>query len=334
MTIRSPLAPYIVVDPPMPTAPMHSLVASAVQIDDGEDRWEMGFSFWPLNCVTAAAWYPGCETDPTVSNDQTVIGPASGGGIDKSTAPTNNPVQLYIPATYETAFNCDSTGFSDINYADRARQQIDSATSNALEFEFWTGTLIPENYNLVADCPATAAGAYGGIVNSMTAGLWNAVRPQDGLAMLVGALAQCGPGSPGMIHATAEVVEIWAEGLALIVNGPRLISRSRGNVIVSGGGYPGTGPSGLATQNYGSGAGSAASQASPGPGYAWAYATDMVYTRIGDIQVIPDTLGEAFVRSTTGGRTNTIEFRGERQAAAYCGSCCTYGVLIQTSDDN
>jgi hypothetical protein len=334
-TTRSPLAPMIVVDPPMPSAPLHSLVASAVPVDDGEDRWEMGFTFWPYNCVAASAWFAGCEVLPTVGNDETTVGPAAGGLINKSNAPLNNPVQVYFPPTLETAFKCDATGWEDINYAERARLQMEQATSNALEFEFWTGTMVPENYNLVGDCPGLAAapGGCSGILNPTASGLWTAVKPQDALALLVGALAGCASGAPGMIHAPSQIVELWAESFALIQNGPRLMTKTRGNVIVSGGGYPGTGPAALATATIpGQSAGSAAAQVTPGPGAYWCYATDAVVTRLGEIEVIPDNIGEAFVRTANGGRTNTIEFRAERQAAAYCGACATFAVLVSTTE--
>lgn len=322
---RYPLAPPVVVDPPPVTPPLHSLVASATPItDETNGRWEDGFTFWPENCVDAKPWYPGDRSGGPSSDVQTLKSVAPG---DAGSDVDNNQVQIVYPPTFETAFSCDATGWESIDYQGRARRQVISALPKALEYEFWTGTLMPENYNLVSNTPAVAATEWGGILNPMAAGLWTAMKPQDALSSLVGALASCGPGSRGMIHAPAEIAELWAETMALIQDGPRLVTKTRGNIVVSGGGYPGTGPAALATDN----GGSAAAQASPGPGAMWVYATDMVFVRQGDPVVYPDTLPQAMIRTAEGRRTNKIEFRGEQVAAAYTSACCTFAVLVSTT---
>lgn len=56
------IAPEAVVAPPATTPPLHSLIESAVVVDEPTNsRWESGFTFQPENCIEAEAWNP-CGT--------------------------------------------------------------------------------------------------------------------------------------------------------------------------------------------------------------------------------------------------------------------------------
>jgi hypothetical protein len=321
MTTRYQLAPTAVSPPPPVTPALNSLLASATQIND-DVRWTLGIEYWPENCVVANAWWPGCDVVSDSSPYQ--VGGPAGGGATIGAEPTNITRQIYLPPEFESSFGCSSTGWQSVDYPGRAKRQVTNSLSNALEAEFWSGTLVPENYNLVGNCPL-ALSSTGGVLNATVSELFVPVKPQDALAMLTGALASCGAGAQGMIHAPSQIVELWAETQALNVDGPRLRTKSRGNIVVSGGGYPGTGPASLNATGY-------SGQISGVPGQMWVYASDMVVVRVDEPTVTPDTLAEAFVIDpVTGRKTNHISFDGHQVAAAYCGTCCTFAVLVDTS---
>lgn len=147
-----------------------------------------------------------------------------------------------------------------------------------------------------------------------TAAAWTAMGAQDGLAALVGALGACGPGSRGMIHAPSLVAEVWGEANSIDRVNNKLETKTGGNYVVAGGGYPGTGPAGVI-----------GSQAAPAAGLSWVYATDIIQVRLSDITIVPDNFGEALDR-----RTNFVTYRAERYAATSSAGCCTFAVLVKT----
>jgi hypothetical protein len=90
----------------------------------------------------------------------------------------------------------------------------------------------------------------------------------------------------------------------------RLLTRSRGDVVVSGAGYdPLIGPF--------------AAVPPIASTEAWVYATGMVDVRLGEPMLYPDTMAEALDRAT-----NTVTYRGERTAAVNPDGCCMFAVLV------
>jgi hypothetical protein len=174
---------------------------------------------------------------------------------------------------------------------------MEAATSKGLERVFWTGGSAPD--------PDSQYLAHPDAVELST----TAVTPGYGLALLEQAIADCGAGGRGMIHAPVGVASLWGAGGGLSQEGPRLVAPARGNVVVAGAGYPGSGKTGAA----------------PAAGTAWAFATGMVQVRLGAIQILPETLGEALDR-----RTNELTYRAERSVSAVFDPCCgPFAVLIQ-----
>jgi hypothetical protein len=211
---------------------------------------------------------------------------------------------FYEPFIVEVPFRCSSFGFQATEYERRAMRQLDAGKSKAIEFEFWTGQKISTNISLQRSTPNDDAH----ILNPGGAAAPMAVSPAIALVLLAQALANCGTGARGMIHATPGLVQRWTDLTSVTEEDHRLVTSGRRDIIVAGTGYPGTGPMG---------------QPPPGPNEVWAYATGMVNLRLGDPEIIPGSFKEALDR-----RTNTVEYRGEMTAAAVHDGCCSFAVLV------
>lgn len=279
--------PNVVVEPPVVEAPVHSLLTSGVLVTDPDTRWTLGFTFFPLGCVQAGLWRHLCPP-----------GAVTAGVGFKAAAATNAAGQVYEPFTLESPFECSSTGLDSLDYAGRARDQLAAATSQALERELWTGTLLPANQHLAS--PAAV---------DLTPGA-GAVSPTRGISILNQAIAQCGPGGRGMIHTPVLPASLASGTGDIFDEGEILLTTVKHNVVVPGGGYPGTGPNGAA----------------PPAGETWMYGTGPVYIRLDDITVTPDTIAEALDR-----KQNIVNYRAERIGATYWDGCCHFAVRVTTT---
>lgn len=264
------------------TPPMHGLQASATEVTT-PTRWESGASFCPENCTEVAGWNPDCESWP--------------GGVkpDKADPPARQNCYEVQPFVLETAFDCDAQGFKVLDYAGRARRQAEAGTSKGMELELWTATIVPTNPSLDNGAVILGAGAPFPLL--------------QGIAILGQALSNCAHGGRGMIHAPTWIVDMWLGQYGTLFNtsGNRIVTANRGDVIVSGTGYPGTGEDGLDAAE----------------GTSWVYATGPINYRVGDVIVFPDTLAEAIDI-----RRNDVEYRAERMALVNFDTCCHFGILI------
>lgn len=220
----------------------------------------------------------------------------------------NQEEVTYEPFIIEVPYTCSSFGFQAAEYEKRALRQLMATMHKALENEFWTGSINPSNPSLVGSTPNDDAH----ILNPGGAAAPVAVSPGVALMLLSQALANCGSGGRGMIHATPALVERWVNLPAVQCNDKLITTRARGDIIVNGSGYPGTGPEG---------------QPTPGPNEVWAYATGMVNLRLGDPEVYPKEFSEAFDRGT-----NTVTYRGEIVASAVHDLCCSFAMLVDLCD--
>lgn len=295
---------------PIPaTPPAHGLLVTADEATDlpyeapsiaagddprtaNRDRWGVGFVVQPENCVQASAWEPDCEFWPAGNADGTKT-------YTKSLAPTNETSYVVSPVVLETSFLCDAAGFTRVDYRGRARRQMEASTSKAMEYELATGAL---NQAGSATNPFLEDNAS---VVALDAG--SVYSPQDALARLGAALSGCGHGGRGVIHApTIWVDRLLDDGSNNVAEvGNRLVTRNRGDRIVSGTGYRGYGPGGAA----------------PAAGEVWVYATGPVQYRLSDIMVFPDSLAEALDR-----KKNNIEYRAERACAMNFDPCCHFAI--------
>jgi hypothetical protein len=290
---------------PIPaTPPAHGLLASAFEATDlafeptidpetGQrgDRWGQGYTIQPENCIEASTWDPDCGVWPTEGGDNPLDQKTA-----KSVAGTNELSYDVSPVVIETPFRCESRGFSRVGYAQRARRQLEAATSKAMEFELATGTLKSTNPNLQQ-------------AGSTVIGSGSAFTPVDAMLLLGDALSSCGHGGRGMIHAPTMFVDklLSTDSSNIKEVGSRLQTVNRGDIIVSGSGYPGLGVGGAA----------------PGAGQVYVHATGPVQYRLSPPITYPDTFAEALDR-----QTNTIEYRSEREVGMNFDPCCHFVILV------
>lgn len=271
------------------TPPLHGLQATAIEARSPL-RWQQGLTVPPPeNCVEASGWDPDVCAWPIVDGDP--VKPV------KSDSADSGPSHNVVPFVLESPFECASQNFKVVDFAGRARRQLEAATTKGMEHEFWTGTLKPANPNLATGATVIGGGAY---------------SPRHAFAMLGQALSNCAHGGRGMLHAPTFIVDDWLTqfGSGIEASGGRLVTVNRGDYIVSGTGYNGTGPAGVSVSS----------------GQSWAYATGPVRYWLDDILVFPDTLGEALDR-----KNNRVEYRAERFAMVDFDACCHFAILIDSS---
>ncbi len=269
------LGPGEAIEAPPALAPLHNLIDTAAAVSptlEVEKKWELGFSYRPTSCGCAQAWSWEC-------------------GEEKAEKDPPSPTALveYEPFIIHAA-NPDCQHVDDPS--GEAEALLELTKSRAVEHELWTGTMGPGNLHLAS---VGATQLNGGA----------ATGPRAALAALTQAIASCGGGNRGMIHAPAYAVELWSDWL--VEDGDVLRTKVRGDIVIPGAGYPGTSPAGAA----------------PADGTTWAYATGMVSVLLGEVEIVPDEDGQALDR-----RTNSLIYRAERSAAATWDGCCHYGVLV------
>lgn len=260
-------------DPIRRVPALHGLLDSVPQVT-GPDRWEMGVHITPDNCVEATVWDPVCGGTPTL--------PTSNG--------PGTPYDFGAPYV-GTSFNCLSTTSAD-EIRERAERALEVTQGKAIEKEFWNGTILSSN-------PALSSAS---TIITGTFGL------RAALVEMGRQMSNCGGGSQGVIHAPEWVVEMWMyTGMLIVEDGKRLVTRVRGDTVVAGVGYPGTGPS----------------AAVPTAGSAYIYATGPVQYRLGPVEVIG-------VDGDVNRSDNQIRVRVQRVYNVNFDSCCHFGVIAVT----
>lgn len=258
-------------------------------------RWEGGFTWLPRRC-------------PAISgrNECAPLASATYRSSDDSDKRYHMPVILVADNP------CKSMMANDYDFERQAT--IDALIAGepvAAEQELWDGTL------------ARAAHAAGdtvydhnlwltkhGVATDLTPTPGTGVSPQRALQILEDFLSQTGTGGRGMIHVTSGIPAFF--NYDLHASGQQLFS-PRNTLIVPGAGYTGNGP---ATTDNGA-------PVEPDAGTVWAYATDQVTYRQGEVQVFPDNVGQALDRST-----NDLTITAQRSVAATWDLCAVGAVLI------
>lgn len=264
------------------TAALHGLLDSVPE-DTTEARWEMGLRITPDTCTGATVWDPVCGGTPT----QATVEQFSG----------QTPFSV-IPLTVDKAFTCLSTS---LDIEERALRAFNAVVSHSIENEFWTGTI--GSTNPVLNTSATIiTGSFG------LAAAWQELNKQ---------LSNCGGGSQGVIHAPSWLVDAWMYGGAsmdILDEGRRLVSRVRGDTIVAGTGYPGTGPA----------------AANPGARKAYVFATGPVAYKMTAPEVLradpQEGSGAGLIRST-----NQIEVRVKADFLVRFDTCCHFGLIVDAA---
>jgi hypothetical protein len=204
---------------------------------------------------------------------------------------TNLPINVIVPYLVVAEDYCSSFGFEERDFKGRALRLLENASPQAIEKEFWTGTLAqaksyPNRYLADSNCVDLTPGTVPSIAR--------------GQQILQDYLASTGFGGQGMIHVQPQTAPNLLNARRV---GPLLLDIFD-NIIVPGVGYPGTGPVG--NTNF-----------TPPAGQAWMFCSDLAMVRAEEEgTVFPDTFAEALDWGQ-GGFPNSIRFRAEKFAAAY-----------------
>lgn len=313
------IAPAWPVAAPAYLPPLHSLVASAVTPPDDTGRWESGIVVepegWAVPHVIPGMWCGGDYED--------VVGPK----------PVESPPDLvyYSPFGIVTSYHCDF-GRTWVEMQEKVRRQLAAVQSKAIEQAVWDGAIshggvaLTTNFDGSHDMQLAKRGT--GAAGALTAldrrvvrnpgydpalGLntVTAVDLANGLALLGSALGTYGSGAQGMIHMPVQPGELAASGQLLTEDRrggtPILRTRGRGDTVVIGSGYSGTGPGGDV----------------PAANRVWLHATSMIQLRLGSTILLPDTEAQGFNRAT-----NQRVIRAEQVAAAYWDGLTQFSVLV------
>jgi len=278
-------------------APFGLLSPATTVIKDSSPHWTEEFDYQTLDCVATVELSSICNTETTVSAVQ-----RSSEGLYRT----------YVPFEIITSFECSTMGLRPEEIEKIARDAAEACVQKALEYELWTGSIAQA---MAGDgswdtanrgvFPNRYLASEGAVDVTPTPG--TGVKAKYGLALLERALADCGCGIQGTIHATRDV----ASALGIKGKDDKLYT-NLGNVVVAGSGYTGTGPDG--TQ--------------PDSGTAWMYATGPITVRLGDYLVVPDKKSQAVDT-----KVNTTRYTVSQPAAITWNSCCHSAVLIDLDLD-
>lgn len=308
--------------PPQERAPLHNLITTADEPpDDTAGRWLLGMELepedWQEPDVWAGAWCP--EDDNDVYDAD---------GKAERTIP--GLVQV-APFQVYSSYRC-SFGRTQQERLDKVRRMLDAGLAKAVERELWTGTA---RSTAAGGDPVQALAYQGDLQDALdlydvtvvrnpgyTVGdAMSTVTPVSldvGMALLGQAVADYGPGTQGMLHLTALAGDLACRAGQVEEDGrgptSRLRTKARGDLVVVGSGYPGTGPGGDLPDDW--------------PTIQWAHASKVVQFRRGDPQPLGGTLGEALNR-----RTNRWTVRLEQPVAAWWASFFQASVLVDLAAD-
>lgn len=267
------------------------LLNSKTVVSDG-GRWGSGLSIDPVTCNADVRIVEVCDE----SNE-----------VEVTTG--NAEMQSYLPFFIETDYTCGTFGFEAQDYAAKAEFALSLCENKAAEHEFWTGALAKQDETVDSEGNPNPNRYLASLSAIAVAPSGTPLKPRHGLALLEQALADCGCGTRGFIHATRGVASSIADDLE--ADGDTLVT-TLGNYVIAGSGYDGSGPSGTV----------------PSGQLAWMYATGQVSARLGNVIVNPDNLSEA-----TNTSINEVSFTASRDAAVTWDGCCHYAVLVDLSLD-
>lgn len=253
-------------------------------------------------------WGSGIAIDSLACNVETrIVEICDPSNVVTITEPGENS-NLYRPYVIQSEYKCSTFGFNANNYFEKATLGLELCQNKAAEHEFWTGEMAQLDNTLDAEgLPNSNQYLASPDAEDVTPTPGTAVKPAYGQALLEQALADCGCGARGYIHATRAVASTLP-----VKEEDGLLQTKLGTYVIAGTGYDGSGPDG--TQ--------------PGGTETWMYATGPVTARLGAIAVTPETLSEA-----TDVRNNEVSVMASREAAVTWDGCCHFAVLVDLSLD-
>jgi hypothetical protein len=260
--VSSPVrvAPPSLIAAPPAKPPAAGLLSLAIDATPNDSRWLAGYSYRP-------------ELPANVAHNRSPVTATVGANIGAGIDP---PLIDTIPWELEIVDVNSTLDMNADDLAARSRRILEAYTSMLLERELWTGEIaiadsLPNRYLQRASTTNITPGTL--------------PPPQTAVALLMDALTDSGVGD-GMIHCAKAVgirlPDAWRNQQTF---------QDHGFVVVSGAGYPGTGPTGQAGPN-------------------WVYATAMVNVRLGPIDVGPGDLQSNILVSK-----NEVTYRAQRFGA-------------------
>lgn len=256
--------PPVFIDGPVPSPPALTLVGAARQPPSSGDRWINGAALWPYPRDLPDVFDP-CQ-------------PSSSAGHAKD-AGTATTEETFAAFNVLEGITCTTRSVRNpAEWQRRAQIALEAYEHWAIEREFWTGALRPDNPHL-ADNATT---------NTLNGG--TAVSIRDGFARLEQEIAD--KGGNGVIHMRPGAFSLITGWDTVEADLTRGIAKSQlGTIVVPGVGYTGSKPDGTAPTNT----------------TAWMYATGPVEVRKTEVEILPESMAAATDRAR-----NLTTFRAER----------------------
>jgi hypothetical protein len=183
-----------------------------------------------------AHWQLGVEHDVGLCEDIFAIQPCPPGDIPAKDPGTGPFIPEYgDPFWLVAGYTCSIGGRTLGEAWDAAERRLIENEARSLERTFWTG--LDRDDRAVRQALANNADLV-----DVTSGTMSII---DGLAALEDFLAGCYPGE-GVIHLTRRAAVYLMERHQLERDGKVMRSKATGTSVVVGGGYPGSGPAGVA----------------------------------------------------------------------------------------
>ena len=244
-----------------------------------EDRWIRGFAQeWETTIQNVSNWDDTDTTEEQLVNGATV-----------------NYYDDIKPFFIEVEESRSTLGFLGIDRIARITRQLEGVTQKAMEAELWDGAIRKgETHDNKALTSATAT-----VLNSGTA--LSAKRALALLEYTIGSVSH--GGEQGIIHMTRDVAAILSSNSNMLFHDKdkEHLQTLGGTPVIVGAGYSGTGPDGDA--------GATASATNK-----WIYATGLVRTYVGDVDIVNDNLSQAY---DVNGNQNDMRLKAIRPAAVY-----------------
>ena len=244
-----------------------------------EDRWIRGFSQeWETDL------YGLYNVDDTNAEETQIAGTGNVNYYDE-----------IKPFFVEVQEDRSTFAFLGIDRLARIKRQCDAATQRAVEQELWDGAI------------RKAAGHTNRALTSSSATILNggtAVSPKRALALLEQGIAEAShAGEQGIIHATRDVIALLSSNSQMLFHNKEKdhLQTMGGTPVVVGSGYTGNGPDGDA-------------HAEASDTNKWIYATGTVRVFLGDVDIVNDSLSQAY---DVAGNQNDMRVKAIRPAAAY-----------------
>lgn len=228
------------------------------------------------------------------------------------------PSRSYFPFTVTTKFKCSTMSLKPDEVREIADDFLKVAVQFGLEYEFWTGSLAKEaeattSYDEVVKGPYPnryLSNASAALLTSGTTG----VKARHALALIEQAIDKDNIGVRGTIHMSALVASALNIKPQRGDNENGYVVTNRGNYVVIGSGYTGSGPTGTPALD---------------ANEAWIYGhAGRVTVHLGEKYLVPDNVAQA-----VNSKINTTEYYASQVVGATWPTGTVYAALVDLSLD-